>query len=471
MKYIKLSLFFAIGLGLFTSCKHGQDLFVSPNNPTKATPQTLLTAVEVGTMNTYEGDLNRTAGVLVQHGVGVNGQATSTQVYALPQQLFDNQWSQIYQTLQTSQLFKTNFAAQNPWYDGIQDILMAMNWGVCTDLWGDIPFTQALNSTVYQQPKYDSQVVVLRGILKLLDSAIMKLSNDTLSNAFTPGSDDVIFGGNRPMWVATANTLKARYLNRFSNKGASYLTDSILSCINNGIASNAGDCMAIHGSQGQESNQWYAYYNGRSYILSCASLVDSMQSHVVGAKTFMDYRVNYYYADPSGTITGGNIDSPSSSASIWGQYLMGPINFTSGVIGSSSWPTPLVTYMEALFIKAEVDFAKGNTATAASDLNSAIAASFNKVTGAADTSGLSSAYTASNITYSRIMFEKWIAMYGQIEAYNDYRRSGYPALRPVLYQAALNIIPLRYPTPDQESNYNPYAVIQNLTTPVWFITH
>jgi Starch-binding associating with outer membrane len=470
MKYIKLSFVFALGLGFFTSCKHGQDLFVSPNNPTKATPQTLLTAAEVGTMNTYEGDLNRTAGVLVQHGVGVNGQATSTQVYALPQQLFDNQWSQIYQTLQTSQLFKTNFAAQNPWYDGIQDILMAMNWGVCTDLWGDIPYRQALNLGVYQQPKYDSQMVVINGILNLLDSAILKLSNDTLTNAFTPGADDIIFGGSRPKWVATAYTLKARYLNRFSNKGAAYLKDSILTCLSLGISSSAGDCMAIHGSQGQESNQWYAYYNGRSYILSCASLVDSMQSHVVGVKTFMDYRVNYFYADPSGIITGGDIDSPSASASIWGQYLMGPIDF-NGSIGSSSWPTPLVTYTEALFIKAEVDYANGNTATAATDLNTAIGESFKKVTGFTDTSGLSSAYTAGNTDLSRIMFEKWIAMYGQIEVYNDYRRTGYPALRPVLYQVALTMIPKRFPTPDQESNYNPYAIIQDLTNPVWFAAH
>jgi len=452
MKYIKISLSLLLSVALISSCKHDKSLFVNPNNPTTATPQTLLTAAEVGTFNTYEGDLTRTAGVLVQQGYGAGGQATSTQVYSLPQSLFDNQWSQIYQTLETIQLLKSNFGANNPYYAGIADVLMAMNWGVATDLWGDIPYTQALNINVYPTPAYDSQAVVMQGILNLLDSAISLLSNTSAVNAFTPGTDDVIFGGATSNWVATAYTLKARYLNRYSNK-SSYSASAVLSCITNGIQSSAGDCMAIHGPNAQESNQWYAYLQSRAYIDACATIVDSVLLDP------NDLRI-YYYFDTTGWggIYGDPVNATSGgSAPYWGSYLA----------ASGATSTPLVTYFEALFIQAEADFRAGNLSNAAADLNNAIVANCNKVTGGVYSGADRAVYTSSNVSLSRIMYEKWIAMFGQIEVYNDYRRTGFPNLTPNSL-GAISVIPKRYPTPDQESNNNPNAKIQSLTTPVWW---
>jgi hypothetical protein len=190
-----------------------------------------------------------------------------------------------------------------------------------------------------------------------------------------------------------------------------------------------------------------------------------MQNHVVGGNVIYDNRLPFYFSGNvnSGIIVGSPIDNTTDTVSYWGSYLVGPITST---YGSPSWPTPLVTYFEALFIKAEVEARQGNMAAAVTDLNAAVNESFKKVTGAADTT-IAGKYTAANTNLSRIMFEKWIAMYGQVEAYNDYRRTGFPKLTPNP-NGAIAVIPKRYPTPDQESNYNPNAVIQNIANPVWW---
>ncbi len=455
MKNIKSAIVFILGIGTLAACKHDKSLFVNPNSPTTATPQTLLTSAEVSTINTYEGDLNRSAGILIQHSVGALAQAEGTQVYSLPQSLFDNQWSQIYQTLETAELLKLNFAAKDPYYAGIADIIMAMNWGLCSDLWGDIPFSHALSIDSVKFPTYDAQQLVLNGLIGLLDSGIAILSNDSLVNGYVPATDDIIFGGSRPNWVATAYTLRARYLNRFSNK-SNYDPATILTDLSKGIQSASQNCMGIHGNSGTEDNQWYAYIQSRSYIVASLPFVDSLMLRPT------DQRLYYYYAACDTCTLGGVNGSPvdnvtTQDISLWGNYLA----------AAASTPTPIVTYFEALFIKAEVEARTGDSTNAALDLNKAIMENCNEVTAGTYSGTDIATYTASTANLGRIMYEKWIAMFGQTEAYDDYRRTGLPALTPNP-QGTLSVIPKRYPTPDQESNSNPNAPIPSLISPVWW---
>jgi len=450
MRYIKSTLFIATCL-MVASCRHDKSLFVNPNSPTSATPQTMLTEIEVATMNTYEGDLNRFGSIMVQHNVGANGQPQNVQVYSLPENYFDNQWGQIYQTLLTGKLLKENYGAANPSYSAIANILMAMNWGIATDCWGDIPFNNALQGSLNTTPTYDPQQVVLSGINSMLDSAIEILSG-TPKNVFNPGSDDVIFGGDQEKWLKTAWTLKARYLNRLSNK-SSYDPAAILTALGNGIQNSADDCMAIHGSGAQESNQWYAYLNDRAYMVAASTLVDSMKLRPT------DLRLFYYFDSTGlGDIVGSPIDNTTDvDVSYWGSYLA----------GASETPTPLVTYFEAEFIKAEVEARQGAGSAAATDLNTAIMESCTKVTGGAYDGADIATYTAGNTTLGRVMYEKWIAMFGQMEAYNDYRRTKMPSLIPNP-AGATSVIPQRYPTPQAERTSNPNAPVVDITSPVWW---
>jgi len=128
----------------------------------------------------------------------------------------------------------------------------------------------------------------------------------------------------------------------------------------------------------------------------------------------------------------------------------------------------LVTNFEALFIGAEV-LARQNNALAAEALNNAIKASCIKVTGGNFDGAAIANYTAGNTDVSRVMYEKWIAMFGQCEAYSDYRRTGMPKM--AINSAAVTpafVIPKRFPTPTLERTANPNAPVISILDPVWW---
>ena len=87
------------------------------------------------------------------------------------------------------------------------------------------------------------------------------------------------------------------------------------------------------------------------------------------------------------------------------------------------------------------------------------------------------ALTAAN-ALEEIMIEKYIANFLNLEAYNDWRRNGFPVLEPVVNQARATRIPLRYPYPSSELANNPDNVnatgiplgLAALELPVWWDT-
>ena len=73
--------------------------------------------------------------------------------------------------------------------------------------------------------------------------------------------------------------------------------------------------------------------------------------------------------------------------------------------------------------------------------------------------------------FAEIMRQKYIALYKQIETYNDWRRTGYPVLEPAAYAATVDgKLPRRYPYPTSERIYNGDNMPQGLTisSRVWW---
>ena len=72
---------------------------------------------------------------------------------------------------------------------------------------------------------------------------------------------------------------------------------------------------------------------------------------------------------------------------------------------------------------------------------------------------------------TEILTQKWIAHCGHLEAYNDYRRTGVPALvsRAEAAGAVRGYTPMRLPTPQDERVANPEnALPYELNIPVWW---
>src|SRR5450759_2114540 len=82
-----------------------------------------------------------------------------------------------------------------------------------TDVWGDIPYFEALNgfsTTGTLTPKYDTQASIYADLLIQLEEANVTLTG--ASDNF--GSGDIIYGGDPVLWRKFANSLKLRLLNR-----------------------------------------------------------------------------------------------------------------------------------------------------------------------------------------------------------------------------------------------------------------
>lgn len=446
---------------LFAGCKKGDQYYTNPNLPTGATVQNLLTALEVSTINTYESEIARSTSTLIQHSAGVDNQAIQVHNYSLLENQLDISWAQLYAAINTGEILVSK-ASASPRYRGIAKVCLALNWGLLTDIWGDIPYSEAVSGVRF--PKYDSQEDVLNGIQALLDEAITELASANAENLVVTGADDIIFSGDAAKWTKTAWTLKARYLNRLSNK-PNYNPAAILEALSKGITSSADDCMGRHGKNGTDANQWWAFQRQRTYYRAAKPFVDSISLRPA------DARLTRYFHPYNGSIVGSPISTTTQAASLWGSYLIGSTDdpATPFLEGNAEVSSPLVTSFEALFIAAEV-LARQNSPLAAETLNNAIKASCAKVTGGAFDGSAIATYTPEQTNVGRVMYEKWIAMFGQCEAYSDYRRTGMPTMTVNVAGVTDNHqIPQRFPTPTTERTANPNApIISSVLLPVWW---
>ncbi|QQT27342.1 SusD/RagB family nutrient-binding outer membrane lipoprotein [Sphingobacterium spiritivorum] len=440
-------------LAVLAGCKTGDDLYLSPNDPAEATLPTLLTAAEVNTMANVEGELARISSILVQHSVGITAQYTDMQNYRITEGDFDNSWEGLYTgTMNNAKILIKSAGTTSPYYAGIGKVIMAINMGIATDLWGDVPYSEAFRiDEGIRTPKLDTQEEVYKSIDALLGDAIADFAKSEADNLFVPGDDDVLFKGDVAKWTKASYTLRARYLHRTSSKVAG-TEAKVLEYLSKGISSNAENLEAVHTATGGTQNQWGAFNNGRAGHLGASNLfVDRLS-----AKN--DPRLAYFLSkNKDGVFIGGDITKETIASTISG---LGPF---FGV-GENY---PIVTYYEAKFIEAEVKQRQG--ANVAPVLNDAIKASVAYVTKGVESGDNIAIYTTASL--SDIMTEKWVAMYNQsIEPYNDYRRTGIPVLtpRPEAVGAELSYIPKRYPFPKTTTLYNPNAKLIPMDVPVWW---
>lgn len=137
-KYIKSIILTAVGASLLTSCQTELDTFnENPNNPTTTTPTLLLSAMEVSTFSTHTSGLIRTSNIFDQHLAGTSvGQLGDIQRYILSEQDVNNEWNTVYgTTLISGHILSRDFADKFPYYNGIGQVLTALNLGYATDVW------------------------------------------------------------------------------------------------------------------------------------------------------------------------------------------------------------------------------------------------------------------------------------------------------------------------------------------------
>ncbi len=442
------------------SCQKFLDVNKNPNDP-ESVPESLQLSALEGNFS-YEILANnavRTTSLWTQQ-TAWNGVPPSDDNYDVKENDVNNLWQYWSYTdvmnnarkMDAQAIADGNFA-----YSAIAKTILAWNLSVVTDLWNEVPYSKAFDPT-NPTPEYDTQENVYKSIFTLLDDAI---ANYGKSSSKTPGSDDLLYGGDLTKWQKLTYTLKARLLMHLTNAPgytAATQAQAALDALQNGFASNSDNAnFTYYDAQGSE-NPWYQFaidgkwdtrnQLSKTYVDLLTGLNDPrlpIQARPVGA------------VDGNGAVSG-TITNPTYVGHANGTQGEGTANISS--IGSfySAAGAPLnwMNYAEAKFIEAEATFITSGAAAADPIYRDAIRASMDQlgVTAADRETYVSNQAALTDATALRdIITQKYIANFLHFEVYNDWRRTGFPQLT-IASGAKTTVIPVRYPYPSSELQNN-----------------
>jgi hypothetical protein len=406
----------------FSSCKKVVDgINTDPNNPTDADAITMLTGVQVGNVAIQEGELARVAGMWSGYFTGEQQQYQAFYQYLIIARNYDDSWQKIFSgVLKNDRLMKQKAAAVNNLrLVGVAEVIEANLMGTATALWGDIPFSQAA-SDAYPNPAYDPQQQVYGYIQALLDSAIQHLA----STAFVDfAAQDIHFGGNMTKWIQTAYTLKARYY-LHTKKYPEALTAAT-----SGINTTANNWVAPHSAAGKGSyNLYYQFFvQDRPTWLTATnafavSLLNPANAKYRGnTKTIERSRYNYLYssaANPNYTTNGFYYQTVAFPMATYGENLLILTEAEARVNGFTPGLTRLNTfraYMAPGGYIGSFYLTAGNY-----KYDPYVAADF---TAGGIENGGASPLAQDRALLREIMEERYITFIGQIEGFNDLRRT------------------------------------------------
>lgn len=126
-----------------------------------------------------------------------------------------------------------------------------------TDLYGDIPYSQAGRPLEFSYPKYDTQQDIYTDMLKELDEAQASLNGGTAKMV----AHDVYYQGDAAKWKKFANTLMLRLAMRLTKVDAITAQNWVKKAVANGlITSNAENAILNHpgGNTNDDSAEPYA---------------------------------------------------------------------------------------------------------------------------------------------------------------------------------------------------------------------
>lgn len=502
MKHIKKILLSFCLIATVMACDNGfESINTNRNVPVAVTPDLLLSGVIRGTMNDQVNEAWGLGNIVVQHTAKI--QFVNEDRYLWGER--SGVWSSVYNNMRNVQNIIQSAELSEPVqnnYLGIALIMKSWMYSLATDSYGDIPYSEAVQgkTAALYTPKYDTQESIYEGILADLDRA-----NQLLGTSNEAVSGDLLYNGSIENWRKLANSLKVRYLMRISNKKdvKAQLQDVVDNrSLFEGNEDNAG---IVYLSS--SPNQWPLYGN------RVGSFDEFRLSKTLGdfLTSVNDPRLQVFARPTEKSVSDG---SPKIQGIPNGledtqalSYNGGPqgvsrvgLTFACLVCNDSGKPAPvpnaaqglLMTYSELQFLLAEAR--ERNLITSGSAeayYNNGVEANFEfyertvPAEYGIDVSMPASYLAQAAVAYtgsteeklSKIGTQKWIALFfNGLEAWFDWRRTGYPKLLPGASNLNDDKIPVRYIYPQSEQSLNGANLNEaigrqgpdNINTPVWW---
>lgn len=464
MKFQNIITALVLALALLTSCEEkwiDPDLNIDPDAPNDVPMSMLIPSIQTNMAFDLAGnDAVMPVNLWMQYINGWNRQAQIYSYYRFTPADVNNLWNSIYSSpaMDLKVLMQKAEELESPHNLAVAQILKAYLFATATDLFGDIPYTEALNGSDNLTPVVDPQQGIYSSIDTLLNDAIDNLAEEDLVGI----TGDMMHKGSASAWLKTAYALKARFALNLSERNGNQAYTDALDALENAYTSNSDNLQFTFGTAQNEK-------------APIAQFVDERGDIVMG-KYFMDLLVASN--DPRLPEYAALSDADTYQGSAPAVVGTDSISFPGNYIADQDNPVTsyLMTYAECKFIEAEAKFFS-DKAGALEAWQDGVLASVEQVLG--DTVGTSAWFaanvfnkTTASLTMEDIMMQKYVANFGQIQPYNDFRRTGYPSglLTPALATVPL---PKRFPYSQEEIIYNSnvealWQVSVFLDTPVWW---
>jgi len=390
--YNKIILLFALVL-TFSSCEDfvGGDINADPNNPLNVPVNAQLPSIQINIADVYGGAFSRFNSMLCQQTEGVARQWSSFNQYTgLTPNRFDAAWTNVYENVLNEIKIAQASSELNGFnhYLGVFNTLEAFTLMVSTDVWDDMPYSEALKGIDNTAPTFDSQASIYAKIYELLSSAETLFNGP--SGPVSPGSDDVFYGGNIGNWIKAVNGIRARGLLHEGN-----YADAMAAAMNS--FSSAGENFAFQYPDANAAGQWYRFNRDRTGDLEFHPTMRGIMTDLNDTLRLAMYDQVFEPGHP---------------------YMI------------AAFDQEMVTYREMQFLIAECAMRTGSGDMMTAYTNG-ITASFERagVSGASDY--IAQSAVSGSVDLTAIMTQKYLGLYLQPEVYSDYRRTNIPNLTPV----------------------------------------
>ena len=310
-------------LGL-SSCSDFLDVNVDPDKPNNTTAEVANRVPWIQRMFMYSAGITnyRTsmiAGVLYSTS-GTHGPAAVTWNFA-PGTTTSSYHTWFVETAANLNDLYNKAKAENAYhYMAVADIYHALGFMQMLDLYGEIPYTEALgNSPV---PAYDDGKTIFNGCVAKLDEAIKLLSEAQPATATPLSKGDLMNGGDAQKWLKMAYGLKARFLLKLSKK-AEFNPDEILECL-------------AKGPQSIDDNSVMPCYNSgqdvTDYLMGDPIMTNGNWNCVAYGTT---QRITKYYTDLLTDMRGAGVEDPRYTKIV--PAVMTNIKVVDGKVQSYDW--------------------------------------------------------------------------------------------------------------------------------------
>lgn len=453
MKPILTLIVFALVL---SACKKIDN--INPNVPANVNPGVVLPQVIYNISNTLVGNAFELNNELIQYTC-MNNTFTEVQRFKLQPSNSNGIWNLYNRIRDLDDIIAMSDKTEGlENYKAIARVLKVYLFSVMTDSYGDIPYSEVgkgVSDGIYT-PKYDSQEAIYQNMLEELQS--IATSVKPAEGLLYKG--DPVYNGDMSKWIKFTNSLRLRLLIRASAKMNT--TSAINAMLTNPqqfpiFQSNADNFVYRYSGSLPDLNPL-----APSYVRDFDFKYKSVSAFIVDSlKKFNDSRL-FQYARPTNASADTDkpqyVGLPNALPVTESANYNGGFNFQSYLgtrFQSNTEPAIWITWSEVLFLQAEAAQKNYYNGNAKELYETAIKASFEYWDAPFDNSYLEQEAVKFDHELPKIYLQKYFALFFTgIEAWCEYRRTGYPNLVAGPTNVNDNKVPSRLPYPLSEQSLN-----------------